>query len=219
MNIRAILFDLDGTLVDTWKDLMNASNHVLNHYGFPPMNPAEARLLATDGIRAMLTSVMGEKLKDYSFEQLKDEFLEFYLKNINRSSEIFSGYSSLMQFLRKNSISWGIVTNKFRFLTEPLISCFPELSDCAVTVCNDTVPEKKPHPAPLLYALKTIGISAGHALYVGDHIRDVECGINAGTYTAAAAWGYIRKDDDPGKWGADIVVNSPEELIDFIKNT
>lgn len=219
MKIKAALFDLDGTLIDTWKDLMGASNHVLTLHGFESMDPAKARLLATDGIKAMLSSVMTYRIESFDFEQLKKEFLDYYLANIRTCSEIFDGFNLLLPFLRDSGIRWGVVTNKFRFLTEPLIKSFTELSDCAVTVCNDTVPEKKPHPAPLLFALNTLGITAEYALYAGDHIRDIQCGNNAGAYTCAAAWGYIRPDDDPELWGASFVAKNPANIIDFITET
>ncbi len=219
MNIKAVLFDLDGTLIDTWMDLMGASNHVLALHGFENMDPAKARLLATDGIKSMLSSVMKEKIASLDFEQLKKEFLDYYLSNIRTCSEIFDGFNLLLPFLRNSGIRWGIVTNKFRFLTEPLIKSFPELSDCAVTVCNDTVPEKKPHPAPLLYALNALGITAEHALYAGDHIRDIQCGNNAGAYTCAATWGYIRPDDDPKLWNASFVAKNPAYIISFVYET
>ncbi|MBQ8708590.1 MAG: HAD-IA family hydrolase [Succinivibrionaceae bacterium] len=218
----AVLFDLDGTLIDTWRDLMNASNHVLAKHGFAAMDPAKARLLATDGIAAMLGSVMGDRFDGFEFDLLKNEFLDYYLANIHVESKLFDGFEQVLDHLRSKLIPWGIVTNKPGFLAKPLLDSFDCLGDCMTLVCNETVREKKPHPAPVLHALKELKVRPENAVYVGDHSRDISCGNNAGTVTVAAGWGYIRENENLALWHATYCAQSPADLpgiFSQIRNT
>ncbi len=217
-NCKAILFDLDGTLIDTWEDLMLAANVVLKKHGYAELKPDEARLKATDGMIALLQSSMKTDIDKYDKEVLKNEFLDYYSHHMSVKSKLFDGMSELLKACRNKDILWGIVTNKPSFLTNPLIKSFSELKDCAVIVCSDTVKEKKPHPEPLLHALRIINIKPQDVMYVGDHIRDIECGNNANATTIAAAWGYIKQGDDINNWHADFICQNPLEIINIIKD-
>ena len=187
-KIRAVMFDLDGTLVDTYRDLMNAANHVLTSMGFETLKAPEARMLATDGMIAMLRAVMKDRIDRFDKEELKKQFLDYYLPHICVESKPFEKTDLLLEHCRNHGIRWGIVTNKPSFLTRPLIESIPLFSDCSVIVC----------------------------IYAGDHIRDIQCGNNAGAVTVAAAWGYIPQNQQISDWGADFTAEDPGCIISIL---
>jgi len=216
-KIRAVMFDLDGTLVDTYRDLMNAANHVLTSMGFETLKAQEARMLATDGMIAMLRAVMKDRIDRFDKEELKKQFLDYYLPHICVESKPFEKTDLLLEHCRNHGIRWGIVTNKPSFLTRPLIESIPLFSDCSVIVCSDDLPEKKPDPRPLTFALEQIGITdPSCCIYAGDHIRDIQCGNNAGAVTVAAAWGYIPQNQQISDWGADFTAEDPGCIISIL---
>ncbi|MGN1356095.1 MAG: HAD family hydrolase [Succinivibrionaceae bacterium] len=215
-SCKSLLFDLDGTLIDTWEDLKAAADFVLKNHGYSATDSVAARLKATDGMVALLSISMGSDISLFSTEQLKKEFLDYYLQHIRIKSRLFPGMEEVLAKCRQLNIPWGIVTNKPAFLTRPLINAFADLSDCAVTVCGDQVKEKKPHGESLFTALKILHIKPQDTVYVGDHIRDIQCGNNAGTATAAAGWGYINHHNDINQWPADFFCRSPLDLLDII---
>ena len=195
-KIRAVMFDLDGTLVDTYRDLMNAANHVLTSMGFETLKAPEARMLATDGMIAMLRAVMKDRIDRFDKEELKKEFLNYYLPHICVESRPFEKTDLLLEHCRNHGIRWGIVTNKPSFLTRPLIESIPLFSDCSVIVCGITDPSC--------------------CIYAGDHIRDIQCGNNAGAVTVAAAWGYIPQNQQISDWGADFTAEDPGCIISIL---
>lgn len=212
-DIKVVLFDLDGTLLDTYPDLMLAANHVLSKLNYPLLDNITARKLATDGMIAMLKASMKQDIDLFSQEELKKMFLDFYSTHIKVNTKLFDGIEELLNTIRQKKLKWGIVTNKPSFLTIPLLEQMPELNDCAVVITSDMMVEKKPHPKPLLEALKKIDMLPSQAIYVGDHIRDIECGNNAKTFTIAASWGYIDKNDDISLWKANFIANNPFDII------
>lgn len=215
---QGIFFDLDGTLVDTHDDLRNAANHVLSRLGARLLTKEESRIAATDGMIALLRISLGDRIDSMDADSLKKEFLSYYSSHICVESCPFPGILRILRACRKLGVVWGVVTNKPSYLTDPLLDSISEFSDRKATVCSDSIPEKKPHPAPFILAAKTAGCDPTKCIYVGDHARDIECGNNAGAYTIAASWGYIKENDNPALWGADEVMESAECLAVWLEN-
>ncbi len=216
---QAVLFDLDGTLLDTARDLGNALNHVLGNLGLPPLDYHQYRDTASHGSIGLLKLGLGEKfseLTEQKVNELRQAFLDFYENNINSDTQLFEQVDELIQGLDNANIPWGIVTNKPGYLTEQLTIQFPQLKACQVIVAGDTLPQRKPHPAPLFLAAKTMGIDAAKAWYVGDALRDIEAGNAANMKTFVANWGYTADEIAVDHWQADCQINSPLDLLNCL---
>ncbi len=216
MSIRTILFDLDGTLADTAPDLAYALNRTLEHAGRAPLSFDVIRPVVSHGGTALLQLAFGTELPQDEFDRLRDFFLDIYRSNITRGTRLFPGMAELLADIEARGLNWGVVTNKPAWLTDPLMAGL-NLSERAVTIVSgDTLPERKPHPAPMLLACREAGSAAGECLYLGDAERDIAAGRNAGMATLIALYGYIGADDHPAGWGADGVVNNPQELLHWL---
>lgn len=216
MPIRTILFDLDGTLADTAPDLAYALNRTLEHAGRAPLSFDVIRPVVSHGGTALLQLAFGTELPQDEFDRLRDFFLDIYRSNITRGTRLFPGMAELLADIEARGLNWGVVTNKPAWLTDPLMAGL-NLSERAVTIISgDTLPERKPHPAPMLLACREAGSAAGECLYLGDAERDIAAGRNAGMATLIALYGYIGADDHPTGWGADGVVNTPQELLHWL---
>jgi phosphoglycolate phosphatase len=213
MSINSVLFDLDGTLLQTADDLGAALNHVLDTHGLPQITAEHYTQQASNGSRGLLQLGFGDELKNHDFERLKSQLLQFYADNIAVHTNYFAEVAETLSFLNQRKIPWGIVTNKPQFLTTPLVSHFELLQNCHVVVSGDTVGIAKPDPKPMFHALKHLGTNAAQCLYVGDARRDIEAGKNAGMPTAAALWGYIEAHDHPHSWQADHLFGQINDLI------
>ncbi|VVE80571.1 HAD-IA family hydrolase [Pandoraea sputorum] len=205
-EIRAVLFDLDGTLADTAPDLVAAVNKVRTDRGLPPGPYETLRLQASHGARGLIGSAFGVTPDDAAFPTLRDAFLANYEAALCVQSRLFEGIPGLLAALRERGMPWGIVTNKAARLTNPLVKLIGLADGAACVVSGDTTPHSKPHPAPLLYAAECIGIAPAHIVYVGDDLRDVQAGKAAGMATIAAAYGYCGDSLAPAQWQADAVV-------------
>ncbi len=216
MNVKAVLMDLDGTLVDTAPDLVGVLNTLLVDRSRPPVPFAIARNEVSNGALGLLRLGFPEHGSDEELEPLRLEFLEIYTRNVCVYSRLFNGLDYILSKLHKESVSWGIVTNKPHSMTAPLLEALdlPHLPGCVVS--GDRLPQRKPHPAPLLLGAEELGIGAERCIYVGDARRDIDAGRAAGMATVAAAYGYIRASDDPAQWGASAVVRRPGELLDAV---
>lgn len=204
LPIGAVLFDLDGTLLDTAPDLGAAVNHVLAEEGVAPLSMTEIRHVASEGALGLLRAGLGEAgLEQRGATRLRQALLDYYARHLCVGTRPYPGMTVLIQWLNARRIPWGIVTNKPAFLTEPLMAQMPELPGCGVIVSADTLPVRKPHPDPLLYACNRLQVPAAHCLYVGDHERDIAAGVAAGMQTSIAGWGYFHADEDLAAWGAD----------------
>lgn len=204
-HFAAVLFDLDGTLLDTAPDLGAAVNHVLNANAMPPLDDEVIRRIASDGALGLLKAGFGEEqLAQMDTPLLSQALLDYYAAHLYEGTHPYPGMVEFIASLNQAAIPWGIVTNKPAFLTEPLMAQVSELPQCGVIVSADTLPQRKPHPAPLLYACQQLGVTAAHCLYIGDHIRDIEAGRAAGMQTAIAGWGYLDPQENSALWGADV---------------
>jgi phosphoglycolate phosphatase len=205
------LFDLDGTLIDTAADLVAVLNRLLRDAGRPPMPYAVARNRVSNGAVGLLRLGFGADVSADRLETLRRRFLEIYIDSVCLKSHLFIDIRDL--FDPSSRISrWGIVTNKPHEMTVALLRSLglERLPGCIVG--GDSLPQRKPHPAPLLFAAETLGAAAADCIYVGDAERDIEAGRAAGMRTAVAAYGYIPPAVDPATWGADAVIRHPREL-------
>jgi N-acetyl-D-muramate 6-phosphate phosphatase len=213
-RFSAVLFDLDGTLLDTAPDLGAAANHVLTQIGKAPLSDCVIRQTASDGALALIKAGLSDtEQTEYDLTLLRQQLLDHYEQHLYVGTRPYNGMIELINWLNNTATPWGVVTNKPAFLTDPLLALVTELPNCAVAVSADTLPLRKPHPEPLWHACKQIGVEAKDCLYVGDHIRDIEAGRNAGMTTAIAAWGYIAENECLTNWSADIEMADPRSLL------
>ncbi|MDW3095281.1 MAG: HAD-IA family hydrolase [Gammaproteobacteria bacterium] len=215
--IHAVLFDLDGTLLDTAPDLISALNNLLEHYDRASVDFEKLRNLASQGSVALTRYGFPEVTDDIQFEKLRQEFLQHYAQCVCVDSKLFNGMKELLETIEENDIPWGIVTNKPGDLTKSLLNKLSLPHQPACIVCGDTLKVRKPHPDPLLLASKTIQLSPHHTIYLGDDPRDIYAGNAAGMYTCVARYGYIEPDIDTDQWGADFTINNPLELLTHIQ--
>ena len=216
-EIHAVLFDLDGTLVDTAPDLANALNTLLIEEGRQPMSLAGIRPEASHGARAMIQHGFGIDDNDPEFDRLKQRFLEFYAAKLCQHSRLMDGMAEVVDRLEANGRSWGIVTNKPGYLTTPLLAALGLDHRAACIVSGDSTAHRKPHPGPLRFACSRLGNDADQCLYIGDAERDIQAGRGAGLQTLVALYGYIRKNETPEHWGADGMVNRPAEILEWLE--
>ena len=216
-SVKHVLFDLDGTLVDTAPDLANALNQTLVNHGRQPLAFEAIRPSVSLGGVAMIKLGFGMDEADPDFTPLRNEFLAIYRDNLSDHSHLFPGMEQVLARLEEINACWGIVTNKPGWLTNPLMQMLQldTRTDCIVS--GDTLEYRKPHPAPLLHACELLQCRPEETLYVGDARRDIEAGVNAGMTTLVAAYGYIDKTENPENWGADGLVDSPEEILSWVQ--
>lgn len=215
-DIKGLLFDLDGTILDTADDLGAALNYVLNKHGLPPVTREAFRPVASDGAKGLLELGFADKLSNYDFTELRTMFLNYYEKNIAHHTKLYDGMAELLSTLNDNNIAWGIVTNKPEGLTRKLLPHYPELNSSKIMVGGDSLSQRKPHPAPLFYALEAINISPENCYYVGDAPRDIEAGNRAGMPTIIAGWGYILDLTVCNKWQSDHLCLLPQDIIKLL---
>ena len=219
MNLNApeaILFDLDGTLLDTARDLGNALNHLLEQQGRPTCTYEQFRPIASHGAKGLLELGFGDLLNAENFAELRKVFLEFYNQNICVDTCLFEGVSTLLNELDNQRMPWGIVTNKPGGLTRSLLPNFEELATCGVMVSGDCLEKRKPDPEPLLHAADQLGIDPDRIWYVGDAERDIEAANAAGMISVIADYGYISESDKPDQWQADLRINKADHLVKLI---
>ncbi len=208
----AVLFDLDGTLLDTARDLAGALNSLRAAHGLVALPFTAIRPLITHGSAALIRIGFELATDDPRFEPLRLQFLTEYRARIAAETCPFEGIPALLDWLRTQRMQWGIVTNKPAWLTGPLVAQRPFTPPPACVISGDTLPVQKPDPAPLLYAAQTLGVAAKDCLYIGDAARDVEAGRRAGMRTLVACYGYLSDTDKPETWGADGLLNAPLDL-------
>ena len=214
---NAVLFDLDGTLVDTAPDMVTVLQHIQQEHGIEPAAYDLARSYVSNGAIGLLTLGFPEVEIEIG-DELHQLYLERYAEMICQESQVFTGLEELLDQLDDIDCPWGIVTNKPEQLTEPLLIALglAERSSCIVS--GDTLAVRKPDPAPLLLGCDLIGVDAATSIYIGDAERDIEAGRRAGMATIAAGYGYIVEDDDPREWDANVIATTTEELTQIVLN-
>lgn len=213
---KAILFDLDGTLLDTAPDLGAALNAVLAQEQ-RELVPADAFTpIASHGANGMLKLGFGDDFEPHR-DRLREAFLNAYQRDIAKQTRLYDGIERMLVALDNAGIAVAIVTNKPGYLTAMLLPSYPALSAIDVVVSGDTLPVAKPDPAPLLLAAEQLGIDPAACWYVGDAERDIQAGRRAGMFTILAHYGYIHTDDEPHLWQADSVIHAPDELLKLLK--
>lgn len=215
-KIKTVLFDLDGTLADTAPDLANALNHVLKLHNYDPLSYETIRPFVSHGGAALVTLGFGKAHP--KFDTIYKELVAHYKANIANETTLFPGMNELLLELEDKNISWGVVTNKPAWLTEPLLDALNLTSRTVSIVSGDTLEQRKPHPAPILLACNQAGNAAHECLYIGDAERDIEAGNAAGMLSIVALFGYIAESDSPETWGAHALINHPNEIISIIQS-
>jgi 2-phosphoglycolate phosphatase len=214
-HIEAVLFDLDGTLIDTAPDFIRIIKELCVEANVVPLTEGEIRIQVSEGSKAMVR-LFHPELSDDSPELTgyRDEFLKRYAANIAVDTTLFAGMAEVLLDLEKRQIPWGIVTNKPRSLSVALLDAMDLSRRCAVLVCPDDVKNSKPDPEPMYLAAQHIGIAPEHIIYVGDHPRDIDAGRAAGMKTVLAAYGYLTPAlaADLASWHADFIIHRPLEL-------
>ncbi len=215
-HVQAVLFDLDGTLIDSAPDLAAAADEMRLARGLGSLALAHYRLMAGSGARGMLRVAFGLDPDHADFAAFKEEFFINYERCMMRRTCAFEGAPALVASLSSRGLVWGVVTNKAARFAVPQTGGIAMFKTAAVMVCGDTTAHIKPHPAPLLEAARRIGVDPSVCLYVGDDERDIMAGRAAGMATVAATYGYLGHGADTRSWGADAAINSPLELLELL---
>ncbi|MEX8194291.1 HAD family hydrolase [Comamonas guangdongensis] len=215
-HVKAVLFDLDGTLIDSAPDLGAAADKMRIDRGMPSLPLNAYRHMAGAGARGMLGIAFGMTPDSMGFAEMREEFFRNYEQCMTHRTYAFDGVSDLINNLESASLAWGVVTNKSMRFTDPLTRQMPLFANAAAVVSGDSTPHSKPHPAPLLEAARRMQIAPESCIYVGDDERDIQAGLAAGMKTVAACYGYLGSKADTSHWGADAHINSPIELLKLL---
>ena len=223
-RLRAVLFDLDGTLADTLPDLADALATAAageaaagSGAGGAPVDEARLRPLISGGTRQMIASVLPPTADQEQLDRARRRFLARYRERIAVRTRLFPGVDAVLQTLERFGVRWGVVTNKHAWLTEPLLESLGLHRRAACVVSGDSASHPKPHPAPLLLACDHLSIDPAAVAYVGDARSDIAAGRAAGVVTVSAGWGYLDPDDPPQGWGADVDAGTPDDLLAWIR--
>jgi 2-phosphoglycolate phosphatase len=214
-TILGVLFDLDGTLLDSAPDLFAALVSQCAEEGIEPPPYAPVRQVVSRGARAVLRCAFADR-GEPAVEALVPRYLQLYQQVMASQTVAFEGVDDLLSRIEASGLRWGIVTNKAAYLADELVARIGWTRRASTVISGDTLPVKKPDPAPVLLACERSGLEPAHTLFVGDDRRDIEAGAGAGLFTVAVSWGYL-DGGDPHDWGADVVVDHPAELARLLK--
>jgi len=216
MQLKALLLDLDGTLIDTAPDMVATLNRVLHRHNQKPAEETAASKLVSNGARALLEFGFGEKFDTYNVDELIEEYLADYAKHVSEKSRPYNCMEDILNYCLTHKVRWGVVTNKPLELSRALLDDLGLLNDCSILLGGDSLPVKKPDPAPLLHSAMVLSLAPSECLYVGDHERDIVAGKAAGMDTAVALWGYISENENPNNWNANYLLQQPAGLMSLI---
>jgi 2-phosphoglycolate phosphatase len=215
-TLRAVIFDLDGTLVDTADEFVPVVQTLRAEHGREPMEPARIRASVSNGARALVSLGLDMHEDAPQFERNRLRLLELYSEVLGTIAAPYPGIVSLLARLQEQGIAWGISTNKPRAYTAPLLEKLDIQPPPGSVVCPDDISNRKPHPESLYRNCRDLDCAPHEAIYVGDHLRDIEAGRGAGMYTIAASYGYIEPGDDPQLWGANAEASRSTDLLELI---
>ncbi|KAF1066317.1 MAG: N-acetylmuramic acid 6-phosphate phosphatase [Pseudomonas citronellolis] len=213
MSLKAILFDMDGTLLDSAPDFIAVCQAMLTAHERPPIDPQRIADVVSGGARSMVAAAFEMSPEAPGFETLRQEFLDRYQDHCAVFTRPYDGILELLDRIEEARLLWGVVTNKPVRFAEPVMQQLGLAERSAVLICPDHVTRSKPDPEPLLLACQQLQVDPSQVLFIGDDLRDIESGRAAGTKTAAVRYGYIHPDDNPAHWGADVVVDQPRDLL------
>ena len=214
--MKAVLFDLDGTLIDSAPQLVGALNQLRQQYDLPPIPFLVGRPYASHGAAGLLKAGFSMEKNDPLFDARVQEFLDIYKEVFNLNMQCMEGIEELINTLNLRKISWGIMTNKARKFAQPIVSSHPLLKSAACLIAGDDVSMPKPSPEGLIKASQMLSIEPSDIIYLGDDRRDVMAANDAGMVSMAARYGYLEVGDDAKSWGAQYIIDKPSELLDYL---
>ncbi len=215
-NVAAVLFDLDGTLIDSAPDLGAAVDKMRVQRGLPSLPLEQYRPMAGAGARGMIGIAFGITPEHADFEAMKEEFFVNYENCMTERTRIFEGVHDMIAALVSQGLPWGVVTNKSSRFTDPLTSAIPLFATAGAIVSGNTTPHAKPHPEPLFEAARRLSVDPARCVYVGDDERDIVAGLAAGMGTVAATYGYLGQQTDIARWNAHLHIDSPLKLLNYL---
>lgn len=216
-DTQTVLFDLDGTLLDTSHDMGSALNRLLVEQGRTPLPYERIRSEVSHGANALVRLGFALHQEDAGFEQLRQDFLTYYEQDLCVHTCLFDGMNNVLGYLEARRLPWGVVTNKPEYLTRPLLEELGLWTRATCVVSGDTLETRKPCPEPLLYGCRLTGADPRACMYIGDAERDIQAGKSAGMKTLIATFGYLASDDQPEAWGADGMIDHPEDILNWIQ--
>jgi len=215
--ISSVFFDLDGTLADTAPDLAAALNQVRHEQGETALPLESIRPLVSLGGNAMVKLAFSIEEDDPEFDGLRIRFLDIYQQRLHQDTHVFPGIHEVLDYLEGENMTWGVITNKPEWLTNPVMEQLKLTQRAACIISGDTTDYRKPHPGSMLHACEVARCDPETSLYIGDALRDIEAGRAAGMKTLTADYGYIANGENPDEWNADGRISQPEEIIDWLK--
>ncbi len=218
MNLKAVLFDLDGTLLDTAPDFITTVNRLMAEENLSDIPAEQTRRTVSNGARALVNMAFGLGFEEPGFDRLHKRLLEIYSEQLAVDTIPFPGIQEVLTFLGDNKVAWGIVTNKSITYTQPILDALAFNPAPQSVICPDHVVKNKPDPESLFLACKQLNCKTNEIIYIGDHQRDIICGQQAGSKTIAATYGYVAEGDDPSSWNADYMVDSAIDILPIIKS-
>lgn len=217
-DLSCVLFDLDGTLLNTAPDLTTALNKALAHFNYPEVSPDSITPYISYGVAAMIERALKQDVSNDIKADILVSLLDYYENHIADYTKMYNGMPELLATLEAKGIPWGVITNKRERMTHPLMLALDLTRRAACIICGDTTAYSKPHPEPMLTACRQIQVIPEKCLYIGDAQHDITAGKAANMKTLAATWGYLKPDDKPQDWGANALIYHPNQILDWITN-
>jgi len=216
MAIKAVLFDLDGTLLDTAPDFVHTINQLAKEYNIDAPQPDAIRQQVSNGARALVKLLFSLNEGDDGFEERRQRLFDIYEATMGKHCVLFDGMEVLLDNIVSNTLSWGVITNKPVRFAKPIVDNLSLVHPPALLLCPDHVKQAKPDPEAMFMACEQLQCEPHEVIYIGDHLRDIECGRNAGTKTVAVSFGYITPEDNIERWQADCIAHNTDDIWNYI---